>query len=120
MAAWDLVLRFGLEVATVVALAAAGWQQASGATRWVAALGLPLVAVLVWGTFNVPGDPSRSGRAPVVVPGWARLVVELAILASGAVAVGVVGGPVVAAGFVALAALHYAVCFSRVRWLISQ
>jgi hypothetical protein len=120
MAAGNLALRFGLEVATVGALAAAGWQQGSGATRWVAALGLPLLAVVGWGTFNVPDDPSRSGRAPVVVPGWARLALELAILTSGALALGVVAGPAWAAGFVALAAIHYMLSLRRVRWLLGK
>ena len=50
-----------------------------GAAAWLAGLGLPAIAAAAWVTFAVPGDPSRSGRAPVPVPGWVRLLLELAV-----------------------------------------
>ncbi len=34
---------------------------------------------ICWGIFNVPDDPARSGQAPVLVPGWFRLLLEIAL-----------------------------------------
>ena len=74
MAAWNLGLRFGLELAALAGFGIAAWRLADGAWRWAAAIGVPLAAAVFWGVFNVPGDPSRSGEAPVVVPGVVPLV----------------------------------------------
>jgi hypothetical protein len=37
---------------------------------------LPIVIMLIWGIFAVPNDPSRSGKAPVPIPGWLRIILE--------------------------------------------
>ena len=37
----------------------------------------PIIIAVVWGTFAVPDDPSRSGAAPIVVAGFVRLAIEL-------------------------------------------
>ncbi|WP_280456932.1 DUF2568 domain-containing protein, partial [Nocardia carnea] len=37
--------------------------------RWLLVVLLPVVAAAAWGVFAVPDDPSRSGAAPVAVPG---------------------------------------------------
>ncbi|MBN2245139.1 MAG: DUF2568 domain-containing protein, partial [Candidatus Aminicenantes bacterium] len=33
----------------------------------------------LWGTFRVPGDSSSSGKAPIPIPGFLRLFLELVI-----------------------------------------
>jgi hypothetical protein len=114
----NLAVRFLLEVAGLSALGWWGWLEGDGALRYVLALGLPAIAALVWGLLTVPGDPSRSGKAPVEIPGTARLVLEVAffvvatwaLVASGAVMIGYTYGIV--------AAIHNAVSYDRLLWLI--
>ncbi len=84
MAGWNLALRFGLELAALAGIATAAWRAADGPWRWVAAVALPLIAATAWATFIVPNDPSRSGRAPVEVPGSIRLALEFAVFGAGA------------------------------------
>lgn len=120
MAGWNLALRFVLEIGALVGLTVAAWQSTDGAVRWIAAIALPFIAAVVWGTFNVLNDPSRSGKAPVEVPGWLRLVIELTILAGGAFAIGITWGPVAGFGFAVLIVVHYAVSWRRIRWLVSS
>ena len=70
--------------------------------------------------FNVPGDPSRSGEAPIVVSGAFRLGLELAVLLGGAAALALRGPRVVGIAAAALVVLHYATTTGRVGWLLSQ
>ncbi|MEW6632293.1 MAG: DUF2568 domain-containing protein [Pseudomonadota bacterium] len=117
---WNLTLRFLLELAALLGLGMAGWSLSAGFWRWILAGALPLLAAVLWGTFAVPKDPSRSGRAPVPVPGSMRLVLELVILFCG------VGG-FYAAGFTTtgrivalLVIISYAFSLDRLRWLLKQ
>ncbi len=57
----NLAVRFALELAALAALAAWGWSLTDSWWRWATAAGLVLIAAFVWGTFAVPGDPSRGG-----------------------------------------------------------
>ena len=114
----NLALRFLLEMAASLAMGYWGWGQAAGALRYIPALGLPLTAAALWGTFRVPGDASASGDAPVPVPGLVRLLLELALfgfgvwglLDAGATTWGLLLGGVVL--------LHYLISYDRVAWLI--
>lgn len=81
---------------------------------------MPLAAAVAWVVFNVIGDPSRSGAAPIEVPGWTRLAIELAILAAGAVAFAIAGRLVVALVDAALIVFHYALSWPRIRWLLQR
>jgi len=119
MAGWNLALRFGLEVAAFVGLGAAAWDQTTGATQWIAVIAVPVGAMAVWGIFNVLNDPSRSGKAPVEVPGWVRLAIELLILGAGTFALGAVWSSSLGIAVAVLIALHYAASWSRVRWLLN-
>jgi hypothetical protein len=76
----NLILRFILELAALTGMSIWGWKQSDGWFRFVLAIGIPIIAAAIWGTFAVPDDPSRSGKAPVVVPGLLRLGVELVFL----------------------------------------
>ena len=120
MAGWNLALRFGLELAAFTGLAMAAWKLSSGNLRWVAVIAVPIVAVAIWGIFNVLDDPSRSGKAPVEVSGWIRLVIELAILAGGAAAFAIAQRPAIAIGVAVLIVIQYATSWSRIEWLIQQ
>ncbi len=120
MAPWNLALRFGLELAALIGLAFGAASAISGPVRWAAAIVVPVVAATVWATFNVVGDPSRSGRAPAVVPGWMRLVLELVILGAGMVGFVLAGRPTIAGIMATLLVLHYAASRSRVIWLLGN
>lgn len=56
--------------------------QFPGAPGIVLMIVLPLLAAAAWGTFNVKDDTSRSGKAPVPVPGWVRLLLEFTLFGS--------------------------------------
>lgn len=120
MPAWNLALRFALEVAALAALGMAGWTLTGGPLRWVAVVALPLVAAAAWGVFNVAGDPSRSGTAPVAVPGWVRLSLELLVLGGGALALAASGQRALGAVLALLIVVQYATSLPRVRWLLDQ
>jgi hypothetical protein len=116
----NLAVRFLLEIAALLAIGHWGWRQASGAASYLLAVGMSLVAAVVWGTFRVPGDASASGRARVAVPGLVRLAIELgmfgfaawALLSEGATALGWIFGGV--------ALLHYVVSYDRIGWLLNH
>ncbi|MCL4162753.1 UNVERIFIED_CONTAM: hypothetical protein GTU68_027663 [Idotea baltica] len=120
MSGWNLALRFGLELAALTALGAASWATTSGAIRVIAVVLVPVAAAVVWGVFNVIGDPSRSGKAPVVVAGWVRLLVELSILGAGVIGFAVTGWRIASLVFLALVVVHYAASQPRLRWLLTQ
>lgn len=74
----NLAVRFALELAGLIAMGTWGWTQFEDGPRLGVAIGIPMIAAGIWVSFNVPGDPSRSGRAPVRVPGVLRLLIEAA------------------------------------------
>jgi len=117
----NLAVRFILELAALFALGSWAWQQ--GESLWLRVLFtflVVLVAAVLWGTFAVPDDPSRSGAAPVPVPGWVRLLLELAILGAGVWAVFTVGRSTWGWVFGGLVLVHYLVSYDRVLWLLKQ
>jgi hypothetical protein len=73
----NLILRFLLEIAILFSLGYWGWTQQQGVLRYVLAIGLPIIAAVIWGTVRVPGDASHSGTARVPVPGTLRLIIRL-------------------------------------------
>ena len=115
----NLALRFVLEIAALVALGYWGFDQHDGLWRFLSGLGLPLLAAAAWGTFAVSGDRSRSGKAPVPVPGWVRLLLELAFFGLAAWALYGAGKPVLALILAGITLAHYAASYDRVAWLLS-
>ena len=120
LAGWNLALRFGLEVAALAGLATAAWRATGGPWRWVVTITLPVIAAAVWTTFNVVDDPSRSGEAPVVVPGGVRLAVELAVLGAGSVGFLWRGPRMAGLVLAALVVVHYATSIQRIESLLDQ
>jgi hypothetical protein len=118
MAGWNLALRFGLEIGALFGLGAAAWKLTPGWFRWVLAIVVPVAAAIVWGVFNVLGDPSRSGGAPVEVHGWIRLALELAILLAGAAGMWIAFRHEIGIAFAILIVVHYAMSWNRIQWLI--
>lgn len=116
----NLALRFALELIALGALGWWGWTFTDSWWRWLTAIGMVLLAAFVWGTFAIPGDPSRGGQGLVQVPGAVRLAIELLIFAAGAYALRAVGRPGLAFGFCALVVAHYAWSYERIAWLLGR
>ena len=116
----NLAIRFLLEIAALLAMGVWGWYQSEGWLRFVLALGIPLIAAIVWGTFAVPDDPSRSGKAPVAVPGIVRLIIEAAIFIFAVWALYDLGFIGLSLLFGIIVVIHYLASYDRVLWLIKQ
>ena len=116
----NLGIRLLLELCALAAAGYWGWVRHRGALRIVAVIGVPLILAVLWGTFAVPDDPSRSGRAPVPVPGLVRLVLELAVFGFAAWALYSAGHPTLSLVLVGVVVIHYAVSYDRVAWLARQ
>lgn len=117
----NLALRFLLELAALLAIGYWGWQQSHNLfLKTGLALGLPLIAALLWATFSVPNDRSRSGAAPVPVPGWLRLLLELALFGFAAWGLYVTGAVTSALVLGGTVIFHYAISYDRIGWLLKQ
>jgi hypothetical protein len=116
----NLLLRFLLELCALGGMGALGFQLARGTLRYALALLVPVLAAALWGIFAVPGDPSRSGSAPVAVPGWLRLALEAAFFSLGAYGYVVSGARSIAIALACATVLHYAFSIERLRWLLQR
>jgi len=115
----NLAVRFVLELAALYALGLWGWRHGDGVWRFVIAAAIPVIAAALWGTFAVPGDPSRSGSAPVPVAGLLRLALELGFFAAATLALYDLGYTARTAIFSAAIVVHYLLLYDRVRWFTS-
>ncbi|MEM9326895.1 MAG: YrdB family protein [Bacteroidota bacterium] len=116
----NLALRFLLELTALFVTGLWGWKQTDSWWRFLLAIGLPVVIGAIWVTFAVPDDPSRSGNAPVVVPGFVRLVIELCMLGFGSWALYQLGHTGMGLGLAVTILIHYVISYDRVAWLLSQ
>jgi hypothetical protein len=116
----NLTLRFLLELAALIAVGRWGFQQTSSWPRYALMIGLPLALAILWGVFAVPNDPSRSGNAPVPIPGGLRLLLELLVFAAGSCALYACGARVAAFTFAVVVLAHYGLSYDRVGWLLSR
>ncbi len=115
----ELAYRFVLEVALLAGLAYWGWHLGgTGVTRLLLAAVLPMVAAAAWGIFATPQDPSRSGRAPVPVPGSVRLILELVLFGLAAYGIWTSGSRAAAETLLTAVGLHYALAWDRLVWLL--
>jgi hypothetical protein len=115
----NLTLRFLLELGVLFTAGAWGWAQSDTWLRFVWALGLPLALAVMWGTFAVPNDPSRSGHAPVPTPGGVRLFLELIFFALGTWWLVALGDLTAAWIFGGLVVVHYLTSYDRIKWLLT-
>lgn len=116
----NLAIRFLLEISGLVSLGIWGWKQSDGWLRFVLAIGIPIIFATIWGTFAVPDDPSRSGKAPIVTPGIIRLVIEIGFFAFATWSMYDVGFKKVSLAFGIMVVLHYMISYDRIKWLMSQ
>jgi hypothetical protein len=113
----NLVLRFLLEVAGLIAMSWWGFHAAEGAMAAVLGIGVPLAAAIAWGTFRIPGDP---GNPPVPVPVAVRLGLEAVFWAGAVAALWASGEPLLAAVYGAAVVVQNVVGFDRIRWLLTR
>ena len=115
----NLAFRFILELTALTSYGLWGWRLSDSWIRFLFAIGIPLIAGAIWGIFAVPQDPSRSGSAPIPVPGIIRLMIELLIFGLGAWALHdielITFCWLLAGGVI----IHYSISYDRVMWLIS-
>ena len=116
LSGWNAALRFGLEIAALVALAGLGWTLGTGASR-VLAVVIPVGAAVLWGRYRVPNDP---GPAPVAIPGRTRLILELIVFAAGFVARLVAFGSTAAYVYLGLLVVHHIAARERIDWLLQR
>jgi hypothetical protein len=113
----NLAIRFLLEVAAVVGIFRLGLHWADGVVAGLLAVSMVAVAVTAWGTCNVPGDGSRSGSAPVPVPGAVRLGIEVAVFATGAAGWFIAGPRWFAWTYLVVTLAHHLASVDRLMWL---
>ena len=114
------ILRFILELWALVIFGYWGLNQNLGIINYALMLLLPIIAAAIWGPFAVPNDPSRSGGAPVPVPGAVRWLLEFLILGAAfwimyatiSVYLGIVFG--------VLVMIHYVLARERIGWLLGS
>lgn len=116
----NLLFRFLLEILVLVTVAIWSWNEWDGWMGTVMAFALPFGLAVVWGSFTVPDDPSRSGKAPVPTPGPLRLMIELAILFFAVWCLYDLGRPRLALIFGLMILGHYIISLDRIRWLIKK
>lgn len=114
----NLAVRFLLELAALYAFGRWGWQQSEGFFRYVLMIAVPLLAATLWGTFRVPGDASANGGAPVPVPGWVRLLFEIAFFSFATYCFFATGLQSAGWVFGIVSVLHYIFSYDRIAWLL--
>jgi hypothetical protein len=113
----NLALRFLLEIAALIALGYWGWKQGTGTMRYVAAVGIPVVAAVLWATLRFRGDPQR---APIAVPGIARLTLEAVFFGGAVLALSRAGARLPAWILGILVITHYVASYDRVGLLLRR
>jgi hypothetical protein len=117
---FNLAIRFLLEIAALICIGIWGWNQNDSWIRYILTPGLPALIGAIWGIFAVPGDPSRSGKAPVPVSGIVRLFIELSIFVLAAWALYDMNYQRLAWIIGILVSIHYLVSYDRLVWLFKH
>ncbi len=116
----NLMIRFLLELIALGSVGYWGWKNYDGALQYILGIGLPIFMTIIWGTFAVPDDPSRSGKAPIPISGFVILLIEITFFALAVWALYdlkqdklsyILGGIVI---------IHYLVSYDRISWLLSR
>ena len=116
----NLALRFILELCAIASVGFGGWNISNGFFKYVLAVLFPIILATIWGVFNVPNDPSRSGKAPICVSGITRIILEFGIFAIAIWTLYILGFIKLSIVFGVLVIVHYSLSFDRIKWLISR
>lgn len=63
----NLIIRFILEVLALFIFGFYGWVHFHAPYKFSFVALFPIMVASIWGIFNVPIDPSRSGKAHIIV-----------------------------------------------------
>ena len=116
----NLLFRFLLELAVLAVAVLWAWISYEGWVGFVLAFVLPFLLAVIWGSFTVPGDPSRSGKSPVPISGTLRLLLELLIFSFPIWCLFDMHRSRFALVLGLLVLLHYLLSLDRIRWLIKK
>lgn len=116
----NLMIRFLLELAALGSVGLWGWKSFDGTLQYVLGLGLPILMTIVWGTFAVLDDPSRSGKAPIPVSGLIRLVIEFLFFGLAVWALYELEYSRLSYALAGIVMIHYLVSYDRVKWLLER
>lgn len=116
----NLIIRFILELLALASVGFWAWKSFDGTLQYILGIGLPILMTIVWGTFAVPDDPSRSGKAPIPVSGALRLLIEFLFFAVATWALYDVKQIELSYIFGGLVIIHYLVSYDRISWLLSK
>ena len=116
-----LAARFLLDLFGLAGFGVWGWSIGEGGVRGGAlAATLAVAAAAVWGVFRVRHDPPGKTDHPVIVPGPARLVIELGFFALGAAGLWLGGSRAASETLMTCVVVLYVVTWDRQRWLMRQ
>ncbi len=116
----NLALRFALELSSLTSVGFWGWHLSDEWFQYPLAIGIPLLLAICWGTFAVPNDRSRSGKAPISIPGLLRLILELILFSAGSVALFNLNLEIIGACYTLLLILHHVFSIERIQWLLNS
>jgi hypothetical protein len=116
----NLLFRFVLELFVLGIAAIWSWKTFEGWQGTVLAIVIPFVMALIWGSFAVPDDPSRSGKVPVPIPGALRLLLELLFFSFSVWCLFEMEISGLAKVFALLVLLHYVMSGDRIKWMIKK
>jgi hypothetical protein len=113
----NLTLRFLLELSALFSMGLWGWHNGDGFLRYVFAIGIPIIAATIWGTFRVPNDP---GSAPVAIPGILRLAYEFIFFGFAAWALIDTNNVKLGWEMAIIVIIHYIISYDRIFWMIKK
>lgn len=120
----NLALRFILELIGIYALGDVGHHVGhslnSELLALVCMLLFPAMAMIIWGVFAVPNDPSRSAKAVIAVPGSVRLLIEVAFFSSAVIALMTLAFDLLATLYLLAVIIHHLFSRKRLSWLLKQ
>ena len=106
----NLAIRFFLEIVMLIILGCWGWHLSEIWIRYIAVIGLPLLAAVLWGAFRIDNDPKP---APIAIPGILRLLLELGLFGLATSALYDLRYPKLAVVMGIIIILHYTVSYDR-------
>jgi len=115
-----LAFRFILELCALIAVGFWGWNQTNSPVNFLFAIGFPIIMAFIWGVFAVQNDKSRSGKAPIPIPGLNRLLLELILFAIAAWSIYSLEHHKLCLLFGLATLIHYVLSYDRIVWLLSK
>lgn len=117
MNAYNLILRFLLEIGVLLAIGTWSWSYFENWKKYFFTILLIILTMTIWGLFTVNNDPSRMKDGLFPVKGIIRLFIELSVFLIGIFALLYGDYKNMGVIFFLLVAGHYIISWRRVKWL---